>query len=52
MTEALTTAVGSVFTLVGDVLTEITGQPFLAILLVGTSVVPLGIRIFKKLKRA
>ena len=52
MTEGLTSAVGRLFTLVGTCVTEITGQPLLAIMLVGSTVVPLSLHIFKKMKRA
>lgn len=51
MTEGLTGAVGSLFTLVGTVITEITSQPLLAVMLVGGTVVPLALRTFKKMKK-
>ena len=45
------TAMGDAFSLVGKVVTEITGQPVLLFFL-ATSLIPVGIRIFKSLKRA
>lgn len=49
--EAIITAMGDAFTLVGKVITEITGQPVLLFFL-AASLIPVGIRIFKSLKRA
>jgi hypothetical protein len=44
-------AMGDVFTLVGTVITKITEQPVLLFLL-AAGLIPVGIRIFKGLKRA
>lgn len=44
-------AMGDVFTLVGTIVTKITEQPVLLFLL-AAGLIPVGIRIFKGLKRA
>lgn len=45
------TAMGDAFSMVGTIVTEITEQPVLLFFL-AASLVPVGIGIFKKLKRA
>lgn len=49
--QTIMTAMGDVFTLVGTVITRITEQPVLLFLL-AAGLIPVGIRIFKSLKRA
>ena len=49
--EAIITAMGDSFTLVGTVITEITEQPVLLFLL-AAGMIPVGVRIFKMLKGA
>ena len=49
--QTIMTAMGDVFTLVGTVITKITEQPVL-LLLMAAGLIPVGIRIFKGLKRA
>ena len=49
--EAIITAMGDAFTLVGTVITEITEQPVLLFLL-AAGLIPVGVRIFKMLKGA
>ena len=48
---AIISAMSDAFTLVGTVLTNITGQPVLLIFL-AASLIPVGIRIFRSHKRA
>ena len=48
--EAIIKAMSDAFTLVGTVITNITGQPVL--LFLAASLIPVGIRIFRSLKRA
>lgn len=49
--EAIISAMGDSFTLVGTVITEITKQPVLLFLL-AAGMIPVGVRIFKMLKGA
>lgn len=49
--QTIMSAMGDVFQLVGTVITKITEQPVLLFLL-AASLIPVGIRIFKGLKRA
>lgn len=49
--EAVITAMGDVFELSGTVLTQITSQPVL-LFIFAAGMVPIGIGIFKSLKRA
>lgn len=49
--EAIITAMGDAFTLVGTVINEITEQPVLLFLL-AAGLIPVGVRIFKMLKGA
>lgn len=49
--EAIITAMGDAFTLVGTVITEIIEQPVLLFLL-AAGMIPVGVRIFKMLKGA
>ena len=48
---SIITAMGDAFSMVGTIVTEITEQPILLFLL-AASLVPVGIGIFKKLKKA
>lgn len=49
--EAIIKAMSDAFTLVGTVITNITGQPVLLFFL-AASLIPVGIRILRSLKRA
>lgn len=51
MMETLTTAVGSVFTLMGTCFTQIVNQPVLVLFLAGT-LISVGIGAFSRLRRA
>lgn len=47
----MTTAVTGVMDMVGNVLTTVTTNPVLAFIFAGTVIIPVAIRIYKKVRR-
>ena len=52
LTKAVTTALGTVWEIVGDCVTFIADNPVLMVIFVGGCLVPIGFKIFKRAKRS